>query len=168
MQVSGPHARTGEVTPLGAAHPLDGLGNRTDRRSRPVTESERNPPEPREPILAREEASRRAALLSDLHGALAAQGVNSTVVRRRRLVLEGAGTKCAPSGPTDPQLYIFTPCETNIVTTNGRTYFLSGRRACPADDLAQAMRTLQLVGLIDTPDQHASDLARRQEAAARG
>lgn len=132
-----------------------------------MTESERNPRGPREPILAKEEASRRAALLSDLHGALAAQGVNSTVVRRHRLVLEGAGTKCAPSGPADPQLHVFTPCGTSIVTTNGRTYLLSSGRACPADDPAQAARTLQLAGLTDTPDQHAADLARCQETAAR-
>jgi hypothetical protein len=132
-----------------------------------VTDSERNPPGPREPILAREEASRRAALLADLHSPLAARGVNSTVVGRHRLVLEGTGTKAAPSGPTNPQLHVFTPGGTSIVTTNGRTYLLDDRRACPADDPAQAARTLQLAGRTDPPGQHPADLARCHESAAR-
>ena len=107
-----------------------------------MAESEQDPPAPRPPILAKEEASRRAALLSDLHGALAAQGVNSTIVRNHRLVLKGASTKCAPSGLTDPQLYVFTPTGTSIVTTNGGTYLLDGSRAYPVHGLAQAADSL--------------------------
>ena len=92
----------------------------------------------RPPILAKEEASRRVALLCDLRSALAAQGVNSTIVRIHRLVLEGASTKCAPSGLTDPQLFVFTSAGTSIVTTNGRTYLLGSGRAYPVDDPANA------------------------------
>ena len=103
-----------------------------------MPESEHNPPSARPPILAREEAGRRTALLADLQTVLAAQGVNSTVVGRRRLVLEGGKTNCAPSGPTDPQLHIFIPGGTRIVTTNGRTYLLDGSRAYPVDDPAVA------------------------------
>jgi len=108
-----------------------------------VPENSHNPPIARPPILAKDEAGRRAALLADLHSALAAQGVNSTVVRRHRLVLDGTGARAAPSGPTDPQLYVFTPGGTRIVTTSGRAYLLGSGRACPASDPAQAADTLR-------------------------
>ena len=49
------------------------------------------------------------------------------------LVLEGASTRCAPSGLTDPQLYIFSPAGTSIITTSGRTYLVHGDKY-PADD----------------------------------
>jgi hypothetical protein len=92
-----------------------------------------DPPVTRPPILAKEEASRRAALLCDLQSALAARGISSILARNHRLVLEGASTKCAPSGPTDPQLHIFTPGGTSITTTNGKAYLLDGDRY-PAGD----------------------------------
>ncbi len=95
---------------------------------------------PRPPILAREEASRRAALLSDLQSALAAQGVSPVLARNHRLVLKGASTRCAPSGPTDPQLHIFTPDCTDIATTHGSAYHFATGRAYPADDPARAAR----------------------------
>jgi len=88
---------------------------------------------PGPPILDKQEAARRAAQLSDLRSVLAAQGVSSVLARNRRLVLDGASAKCAPSGPTDPQLHIFAPGGTSIVTTNGRTYLVHGDRY-PADD----------------------------------
>jgi hypothetical protein len=80
----------------------------TARPARPVTESGQNPALTRPPILTREEASRRAALLADLQSALEAHEVSSVLARRHRLVLQGVRTKCEPSGPTDPQLHIFT------------------------------------------------------------
>jgi len=107
-----------------------------------VPENGQSRPARRPPILAREEASRRAALLTDLRSALAALGVSSTVVGNHRLVLEGSSTKCAPSGPTDPQLHVFTPDGTSIVTTNGRAYLLGGGRAFSIDDPAKAAHTL--------------------------
>jgi len=85
------------------------------------------------PILDKQEAARRAALLSDLRSVLAAQGVSSVLARNHRLVLEGASTRCAPSGLTDPQLYIFSPAGTSIITTSGRTYLVHGDKY-PADD----------------------------------
>jgi hypothetical protein len=107
-----------------------------------VPDSARRTPEHRPSILAKDEARRRAALLSDLRNALAAQGVNSTVVGRYRLVLEGAGTRAAPSGPGDPQLHVFATGGTRVVTTDGCAYLLSGGRACPVDDPDQAARVL--------------------------
>lgn len=103
-----------------------------------VPDSAPRTPGPRAPILDKDEASRRAALLCDLQGALEAQGVSSVLARNHRLVLEGAGTKAAPSGLTDPQLYVFTSGGTGIVTTNGRNYLLGRSRAYPVDDLAAA------------------------------
>jgi len=95
---------------------------------------------PRPPILAREEASRWEALLGDLQSALAAQGVSSVLARHHRLVLEGGSTRCAPSGPTDPQLHIFTPHGTDIATAHGSAYHFATGPAYPADDPGQAAR----------------------------
>ncbi len=91
-----------------------------------MPENEHSLPPARPPILDKEEASRRAALLGDLQSALAAQGVDSVLARTHRLVLEGASAKSTPSGPTDPQLRIFTTGGTSIATTNGRTYLIDG------------------------------------------
>lgn len=61
------------------------------------------------------------------------------LARNHRLVLEGASTKAAPSGPTDPQLHVFTPGGTSsIITTNGKSYLLGNGRAYPVDDPADA------------------------------
>ena len=95
---------------------------------------------PRPPILAREEASRRAALLCDLQSALAARGVTSVLARHHRLVLEGGSTGCAPSGPTDPQLHIFTPDGADIATARGSAYHFATGPEYPADDPGQAAR----------------------------
>jgi len=105
-----------------------------------VPENGQNLPSIRPPLLNKEEASRRAALLSELQSALAAQGVRSVLARHHRLVLSGGSTKCAPSGPTDPQLHIFTPEGTDIATTHGSTYHFASGDAHPADDPARAAR----------------------------
>jgi len=105
----------------------------------PVPDVEQNPPSPRPPILARQEASRRAGLLRDLQTALTAQGVSSVLARHHRLVLRGGGrTRCEPSGPTDPQLHIFTPDGTDIATADGSTYHFASGSAHPAGDPARA------------------------------
>ncbi|HXP20789.1 MAG TPA: hypothetical protein VN840_14190, partial [Streptosporangiaceae bacterium] len=52
----------------------------------------------------------------------------------------GGRTKCAPSGPTDPQLHIFTPDGTDIATTRGSTYHFASGHAHPADDPSRAAR----------------------------
>jgi hypothetical protein len=106
-----------------------------------VPENGQNPPPARPPVLAKEEASRRAALLADLQAALAAHGVPSVLARRHRLVLSGASTTtCALSGPTDPELHIFLPDGKDIATTRGRSYHFASGHAHPADDPAQAAR----------------------------
>jgi hypothetical protein len=92
----------------------------------------------RSPILATKEASRRAALLSDLQAALAAQGIRSVLARQHRLVLRGGRRPCEPSGPTDPQLHIFTPDGTDIATTRASTYRFASGLVHPADDPARA------------------------------
>jgi hypothetical protein len=109
-----------------------------------VPENEQNPPSARPPILATGEAARRAALLSDLSSALEAQGVSTVLARTRRLVL---GTKPhkrpEPSGPTDPQLHVFTPDGTAIITTDGTSYLSRDGSAYLADDSAQAARQIR-------------------------
>jgi len=105
-----------------------------------VPENGQNPALTRPPILTREEASRRAALLADLQNALAAQGVSSVLARRHRLVLQGGRTRSEPSGPTEPQLHIFTPDGTDIATTHGSAYHFASGDAHPAADPARAAR----------------------------
>jgi hypothetical protein len=86
------------------------------------------------PILDHREVARRVTLLAELQAALAALGIQSVLVRNRRIVLRAASKGWEPSGPTDPQLYVFAPDDTEIVTTDGALYqFVSGA-ACPADD----------------------------------
>jgi hypothetical protein len=94
------------------------------------------------PILAKDEAGRREALLSDLQNALAACGLKSVIVRRHRLVLEGASTKAATSGQTDPQLHVFIPGGRSVVTASGQGYLLGGC-AFPASDAASAADALR-------------------------
>jgi len=103
-----------------------------------VPENGQNPALTRSPILTREEAARRAALLADLQSALQAQGVSSVLARRHRLVLQGGRTRCEPSGPTDPELHIFTPDGTDIATTRGSAYHFASGHAHPAADPARA------------------------------
>jgi len=103
-----------------------------------VTESGQHPPGSRPAILAKDEADRRAALLSGLQHALAARGVRSVLARNHRLVLEGRSVKAAPSGPTDPQLHVFAPGGTRVVTASGRAFLLGGDRY-PAGDPHEAV-----------------------------
>jgi hypothetical protein len=110
-----------------------------DRRTKPMPANEQNPPPTRTPVLAKDEASRRVALLAELQGALAAQGIRSVLARRHRLVLSGRNsTTCEPSGPTDPELHIFTQDGKEIATARGRTYHFASGQAHPADDPARA------------------------------
>lgn len=109
-------------------------------RASTVHGSGQNPPSARPPILAREEATRRAALLADLQGALAALGIRSVLARRHRLVLSGGQTKCEPSGPTDPELHIFTSRGKDIATACGSAYLFASGGAHPVSDPAQAAR----------------------------
>jgi hypothetical protein len=92
------------------------------------------------PVLAAKEAGRRAGLLCDLQAALAAQGVSAVLARHHRLVLRGGRSPCEPSGPTDPQLHVFTPAGTRIITTDGTSYLHGDGTVCPADDPARAAR----------------------------
>lgn len=108
-----------------------------------MPENEQNPPSPRPPILATGQAARRAAILSDLSSALEAQGVSTVLARTHRLVL---GTKPhkkhGPSGSTDPQLHVFAPDGTAIITTDGTSYLARDGNTYPADDPAQAARQI--------------------------
>jgi hypothetical protein len=115
-------------------------------------------------IRAKEEARRRAAVLNDLQSALAAQGVSSVLARYHRLVLGGGSSKCEPSGPTDPQLHIFTPDGTDIATARGSTYHFASGHAHPADDPARAALRLKARNGREQPAP-ASPLAATDEAA---
>jgi hypothetical protein len=99
--------------------------------------------QPRPPVLATRDASRRATLLADLQSALAALGVRSVLARHHRLVLRGGrttpiGTRPEPSGPTDPELHILGPAATEIATTDGTAYHVASGTRYPADDPAAA------------------------------
>jgi hypothetical protein len=109
--------------------------------------------QPRPPVLATRDASRRATLLADLQSALAAQGVRSVLARRHRLVLRGGrttpiGARPEPSGPTDPQLHILGPGATDIATTDGTAYHVASGTRYPASDPAAAAISIRR-------DQHA-------------
>ena len=102
----------------------------------------------RPPVLSVEQAVHRAELLADLQSALAAHGLDSVLVRNRRLVLRSGGRRMDPSGPTDPQLHIFVPDGKDIATSDGADYhFLSGP-VHPADDPCGAASAL---GAVNTP-----------------
>ena len=105
-----------------------------------MPDCEQRQPMPRPPVLADHEASRRAAQLADLRSALAAQGISSVLARTRRLVLWGKPRDYEPSGPTDPQLYIFAPGGTEIASASGGTYLFASGSAYPAADPLQAAR----------------------------
>jgi hypothetical protein len=109
-------------------------------RASTVPASGQNSASARPPILAREEATRRTALLTDLQSALAAQGIRSVLARHHRLVLGGSQTKCEPSGSTDPQLHIFTSPGKDIATASGSAYLFASGAEHPVNDPAQAVR----------------------------
>lgn len=94
------------------------------------------------PILDEPEVTRRVLLLAELQGALAAHGVRSLLVRNRRIVLRSAGTGLERSGPTDPQLHVYTADATEIVTTDGTLYEFSAGPAHPAADPQAAAASL--------------------------
>jgi hypothetical protein len=91
-------------------------------------------PLPRPPVLHEGQVMRRVRLLTALQGALAAQGLDSVVVRNRRLVLRSNGDRMEPSGPTDPQLAIFAPDGIAMATTDGAAYHFADGQAHPAAD----------------------------------
>ena len=96
-------------------------------------------PSPR-PVLTQSEASRRLLKLAGLQTALTNLGVRSVLARHRRLVLRwhSAGP-FGPSGPTDPELHIFTPAGTTVATTDGTVYhLLAGQQGPAADPVAAA------------------------------
>lgn len=89
---------------------------------------------PARPVLAESEVTRRLMLLVELQAALAAHGVQSLLVRNRRIVLRAQGSGLEPSGPTDPQLHIFVGDGTQIATTDGARYEFTTGPAHPASD----------------------------------
>jgi hypothetical protein len=88
----------------------------------------------RAPILAEAEATHRVSLLAAMQTALTAQGVDSVLVRNRRLVLRSGSGRLDPSGPTEPELHIFAPEGKNIATTDGAEYHFASGKMHPADD----------------------------------
>jgi len=86
------------------------------------------------PVLGQSEVTSRVTLLAELQAALAALGIQSVLVRKRRLVLRSAGTGLEPSGPTNPQLHVFAPGGTEIATTDAARYEFTTGSAFPAAD----------------------------------
>ncbi len=96
-----------------------------------------------QPVLAQSEVTSRVTLLAELQAALAALGIQSVLVRNRRLVLRSAGNGMEPSGPTNPQLHVFAPGGTQIATTDAARYEFTTGPACPADDPQAAAVSLR-------------------------
>jgi hypothetical protein len=90
--------------------------------------------DPAPPILKDAEVARRVTLLTTLQAALAAEGVQSVLVRNRRLVLRAAGSGLEPSGPTDPRLHMYLANGADAVTTDGTSYQLASGPVYPADN----------------------------------
>jgi len=90
------------------------------------------------PILSRAEADRRKLLLTELQTSLSELGVRSVLASHHRLVLQYDRRLCGPSGPTDPQLHVFTPDGTCVATTDGTAYHLATGQQCPVSDPAAA------------------------------
>jgi hypothetical protein len=88
-------------------------------------------------ILAEADVTRRMLLLTELQSTLAAQGAQSVLARRHRIVLR-ADQPIGPSGLTNPELHIFAPGGTYIATTDGTTYRLASGPEYPVDDPAGA------------------------------
>jgi hypothetical protein len=87
----------------------------------------------RETGLTRTEADRRKGLLGQLQDALADRRITSAVAGRRVLVLhsarDGGRGYLEPVRLADPQLYVFAAGGTDVVTTDGEVYWLTG--GCP-------------------------------------
>jgi hypothetical protein len=103
-----------------------------------------DPATPGDPVLDDAETARRVLALTFLQAALTESGVQSTLARNHRLVLRYSEKgPIAPSGQTDPRLYIFLPAGTRTATTNGTSYLLDNGHAIPADDPATAAALIQ-------------------------
>src|SRR6185437_16165759 len=87
------------------------------------------------PILTDNEVARRALLLRGLQTALTDIGMPCVLVRNHKLVLRwhSAGP-FGPSGPTDPELHVFTSSGTTVATTDGTAYHFASGHDCPAAD----------------------------------
>jgi len=85
----------------------------------------------------------RVTLLAELQAALAALGIQSVLVRKRRLVLRSAGNDLEPSGPTNPQLHVFAPGGTEVATADAARYEFTAGPACPAADPQAAAASLR-------------------------
>jgi hypothetical protein len=101
-----------------------------------VSETTENPPG--DLILGEAEVARRMLLLAELHGALEAEGVRCVLARIHRLVMRSNDCPCKPSGLADPQLHVFLPGGTGVVTTDGTTYRLAGGEEFAVADPAAA------------------------------
>jgi hypothetical protein len=108
---------------------------------------------PSKTVLHETEVIRRVTLLTELQAALAALGIQSMLVRNRRLVLRSASSGLERSGPTDPQLHVFADDGTEIVTTDGALYQFSGGPACLVSDPSAAAAGLASRLDIDPQEQ---------------
>lgn len=85
-------------------------------------------------VLDQDDATRQSLLLAELQAALTARGTRSVLARRHRLVLRSGDNPYEPSGPTRPELHIFTAHGTLVTTTDGQDYHLPGSQPYPASD----------------------------------
>lgn len=88
---------------------------------------------PATPVLEDAEVACRVTLLAELQVALTSRGIQSLLVRNRRLVLRRAGTGLERSGPTEPQLHVFLADGNDVVTTDCTSYQLASGPAYPAE-----------------------------------
>jgi len=75
-------------------------------------------------------------LLAELQIALEATGARCVLARRHRPILRATDAPCKPSGPTDPQLHVFTEASTCVATTDGSKFRLSSGKTFAVTALA--------------------------------
>jgi hypothetical protein len=93
-------------------------------------------------VLSRDEARRRADLLTVLREALAKRSVEAIVVTRRRIVLR-ADFSGGPSGPTDPALYMVVDGRAGkVANTDGTRYKIVG---CGEQSVTDPNRAAEMI-----------------------
>jgi hypothetical protein len=77
------------------------------------------------PILDEAEVDSRMMLLAELQAAIEARGIRCVLARNHKLVLRYNEASPAPSGPTEPRLYIFVGAQRRDSATTDGTQPLS-------------------------------------------
>lgn len=142
------HAQSRSADRPNSGRPCDHVCDEGDRI--PVAESAQRAHR-RDSILGQTDVASRKAVLTALKSALTAHGVPCVLAGRHRLVLRYSEGSQEPSGPTDPQLHIFTPGGKDVATTDGRVYRLASGQNFPAADPSAAALAITHSQMTQSP-----------------